>query len=110
MGSEMHSPRKGNGPPSAEFPSFSDGDVHVHIAPNHQYTLHSSTLRRGSGHFWDMLRPENAVKLSPAARKEGVKTTFRVDLLTPDECKKRKRPPPDHNGVGYLALRVSNLA
>lgn len=89
------------------FPKFPDGDVHICLSPSVTYQLHASILRQHSPLLKDMLHDESAVKLSAQARREGVTTLYRIDLLTPEECKNRKDPLPDNHGVGSIWLRVS---
>lgn len=81
-----------------QFPHFEDGDVMVLLSASRTYQLHSRTLRMHSPFFARLLTEERAAKLSPRAKKEGVKTYYRIELKLPGE---------DEEGVGKLNLRVS---
>ena len=91
------------------FPKYKDGDVLFHLAPTQTYQLHAGILRQHSALLRDMLRDGSAARLSSGAKREGVTTLYRIDLLTPAECKNRPNPLPDHGGVGNLRLRVSTV-
>jgi len=86
------STNKGN-----SFPHFEDGDVTILLSASRAYQLHARTLRMHSPYFARLLLEDRAAKLSPKAKKEGVRTLYRIELRLPAE---------DEEGVGGLHLRV----
>ena len=65
----------------SEFPQYSDGDVSIIVAPLKTYQLHSNVLRTQSHYFADVLNADQAAFLSTKARKEGVTTRYRFQLV-----------------------------
>lgn len=80
-----------------QFPHFEDGEVTILLSASRTYQLHARTLRMHSPYFARLLISERAAKLSPRAKKEGIKTLYRIEL---------KPPAEDQEGVGQLHLRV----
>lgn len=80
------------------FPHFEDGDVSILLSASRSYQLHARTLRMHSPYFARLLLEDRAAKLSPKAKKEGVRIQYRIELALPAE---------DEEGVGRLHLRVS---
>jgi hypothetical protein len=68
-------------PSTSEFPHYTDGDVAIIVAPHKPYQLHSNILRRYSHYFAEVLDEEEAAKLSPKARKDGITTRYRMQLV-----------------------------
>jgi hypothetical protein len=68
-------------PSTSEFPHYTDGDVAIIVAPHKPYQLHSNILRRYSHYFAKVLDEEEAAKLSPKARKDGITTRYRLQLV-----------------------------
>jgi hypothetical protein len=65
----------------SEFPNYDDGDVAIIVAPHKQYQLHSNTLRHYSHYFADVLAEEKGANLSSKARRDGVTTRYRLQLV-----------------------------
>ena len=65
----------------SDFPHYSDGDVTIIVAPSKTYQLHSNVLRTQSHFFAEVLNEDKAATLSTKARKEGVTTRFRYQLV-----------------------------
>lgn len=68
-------------PRVSEFPNYDDGDVAIVVAPLKTYQLHSSVLRRYSHYFADVLGEEDAANLSTKAKKDGITTRYRLQLV-----------------------------
>lgn len=66
---------------ASEFPHYHDGDVAIDVAPHKTYQLHSGVLRRYSHYFKDALDDDQAATLSTKARKDGVTTRYRLQLV-----------------------------
>jgi hypothetical protein len=66
---------------TSEFPHYEDGDVAVIIAPVKTYQLHSGVLRRYSHYFSEVLGEDQAANLSSKAKKDGVTTRYRLQLV-----------------------------
>jgi hypothetical protein len=66
---------------SSEFPQYEDGDVAIIVTPLKTYQLHSGILRRYSHYFAEILAEEQAVNLTNKAKKDGVTTRYRLQLV-----------------------------
>jgi hypothetical protein len=66
---------------NSEFPHYEDGDVAIIVTPLKTYQLHSSVLRRYSHYFAEILAEEQAVNLTNKARRDGVTTRYRLQLV-----------------------------
>lgn len=64
-----------------EFPHFNDGDVLVIITHTRRYKLHSAVLRRSSPTLVALLDESPAADLSKYAKKKGVTTRYRLQLV-----------------------------
>jgi hypothetical protein len=68
-------------PRVSEFPHYNDGDVAIIVAPAKTYQLHSNVLRTQSHYFAEVLNADQAAILSIKAKKEGVTTRYRFQLV-----------------------------
>ncbi|KAI9717572.1 MAG: hypothetical protein M1812_004713 [Candelaria pacifica] len=66
---------------TSEFPCFHDGDVVISLCVSHVFYLHASVLRRNSTFFAEHLTEEKGAVLSSKARKEGITTRYRFQLI-----------------------------
>lgn len=90
------------------FPNYPEADVHFVVSPGQTYELYSRTLKIHSSRLHQMLNPEDAAKLTSEARRKGVTTLFRVELMTPEKCKEKDLPNSYWSEeAGGLKLRVS---
>ncbi|KAL9089045.1 MAG: hypothetical protein Q9159_002763 [Coniocarpon cinnabarinum] len=97
---------RGSDVTSDGFPNFIDGDVQLVIAPGQSYQLHARTLKMYSSRFDSILNPEDATKLEASVRRKGVTTVFRVEFVSPSECRKKGWPATLwHQEAGGLKLR-----
>jgi hypothetical protein len=67
----------------SDFPHYRDGDVAITIAPLKTYQLHSNVLRRNSRYFAEILDETTAAPLTTKARRDGVTTQYRLQLVKP---------------------------
>lgn len=87
------------------FPMFPDGDVLIILSSSRSYYLHAGVLRRNSTTFAKLVDEDHAAVLTPNAKKEGIRTRFRLDLTgasgtTPGHFVRRVSAP-----VKYCSLR-----
>ena len=78
--------------------TFDDGDVLIKLSATISMQLHSSTLRRSSALFNDMLAEEYSAILSPQAKNRGVRIRYRLELT--------ERPAAGEIGSGVLTRLV----
>lgn len=65
----------------SEFPHYEDGDVAILVTPLKTYQLHSNVLRRYSPYFANVFDQQQAANLSAKARRDGVTTRYRLQLV-----------------------------
>jgi hypothetical protein len=66
---------------ASDFPHYGDGDVDIIVAHGQTYQLHSSVLRRYSDYFAQVLGEDQGASLSNKAKKDGVTTRYRLQLV-----------------------------
>ena len=79
----------------SQFPKFADGDVSIHLSAGRVYSLHAGVLRRNSTRLAELLDDANGATLSTKAKRGGIATRFRLDLVRADV------------GPGTLVAKVS---
>lgn len=80
-----------------QFPHFKDGDVLIILPGGRTCRLHSTTLRRASALFDDLLRVEG-IKLSNKAIASGRAIRYRLDLMEKEEKHVFVRKELDNHG------------
>lgn len=81
----------------SQFPKFADGDVLIYLSAGRVYALHAGVLRRNSTTLAELLDDANGATLTTRAKKDGITTRFRLDLVRADV------------GPGTLVAKVSRL-